>query len=314
MSSKRDWWRQLVPNRRGVCSCVCSWCARVCSRRYRADTKEGKASSGESLAELQSRTQTAAEGVDLSALLETSLAQQKAETLAHLEHQIAAALLLQSRHEVRILFTSLRADAVVRASGSHTSCRRVVGAAMQYRYWVHTYAGYLATEALLTRLEELCASLLGPPSRYGPSSSPPPPPSRGPGHHQPPPPPPPAGRPASTGGGGCWLDTDVVFTTPHAHRGVRAPSQVVHRGGSVQPLRRGHLGADGAGAFPHPPAPPTNTPLPLYPTQCGYGGGGGGPARPPARSLVCHSVIHPCPSLAHPSYPVRCACLLHCRA
>ncbi|ELR22783.1 WD domain, G-beta repeat-containing protein [Acanthamoeba castellanii str. Neff] len=60
-------------------------------------------------------------------------ASQKAETLAHLEHQIAAALLLQSRHE--------------------------------YRYWVHTYAGYLATEALLTRLEELCASLLGPPSR-----------------------------------------------------------------------------------------------------------------------------------------------------
>lgn len=101
--------------------------------QFHLPASEGKASSGESLAELQSRTQTGAEGVDLSALLETSLAQQKAETLAHLEHQIAAALLLQSRHE--------------------------------YRYWVHTYAGYLATEALLTRLEELCASLLGPPSR-----------------------------------------------------------------------------------------------------------------------------------------------------
>jgi len=33
-------------------------------------------------------------------MLEMSVAQQKAETLAHLDHQLAASLLLRSRHEV----------------------------------------------------------------------------------------------------------------------------------------------------------------------------------------------------------------------
>jgi hypothetical protein len=61
--------------------------------------KEEKAS-GESLAELQTSTRALEDGADLNAMLEMSLAQQKAETLAHLEHQLAAALLLQSRHEV----------------------------------------------------------------------------------------------------------------------------------------------------------------------------------------------------------------------
>ena len=33
---------------------------------------------------------------------------------------------------------------------------------IEYRYWLHTYTRYLASEAALSRLDELAASLLGP--------------------------------------------------------------------------------------------------------------------------------------------------------
>lgn len=64
-------------------------------------TQETNSREGENLAALQSAA-AENEQANLKGLLEVTLGHQKAETVAHLEHQLAAALLLQSRHEVYV--------------------------------------------------------------------------------------------------------------------------------------------------------------------------------------------------------------------